>query len=571
MIQAAASSLPSSLALGTGAQPAAGDDAANSGAFAAALTASMVPEEDGASEAKAATGLAIGPVTTRKSGNTAGNILPDQTDLAASPKPAADAPATKATAPAAPVVSEIILPGLVVPVTAQLAQPTKSAVARPATEPSTAENLAKNVAAQLVRAPRSVIAERIPALPHGKTGTKTEEIAAAPDDVTPPATLAAAATDPVSLIIPIAIAVAAQPAETKPATSAAPHPKPAQAAPAPTTSTPTAPASAADPTNPAKAPVRIDANTIEAAPIPASTVQAAMAQSATPSPSAAAAAQVVVSFALPQTPVEQTAAAVQPTVQQLAAHQPAALRPKAMPRTLANTQSEAVAIRGDTAAVPATTLAAETAEQPTKTAAHGASAPAKSDVAADAPVAAVPTEPQVMPVVANAPSSAQTVAPVAAAPTTGVAQLSSHDFTALVDRLVEAREAASPQAVHAAVSHREFGQVSLRFDQDANGLSVSMSSGDPEFARAVQASAASAGSQAAGDNGAAPRQDTQGHQQQPAAGSSSGQPQSQTQSQAQSQAYGRDDRSPQPRPELRSAARQKSETDRSDANGDIFA
>jgi hypothetical protein len=165
-------------------------------------------------------------------------------------------------------------------------------------------------------------------------------------------------------------------------------------------------------------------------------------------------------------------------------------------------------------------------------------------------------------VVANAPAFAQTVVPVAAAPATGAAHLSSHDFTALVDRLVEAREAASPQRVHVAISHSEFGQVSLRFDQDANGLSVSMSSADPEFARAVQASTASAGSQTARDNDSAPRQDTLGHQQQQAAGSSSGQ---------QSQAHGRDDRSPQARPEFRTATRQNPETDRSDTSGDIYA
>jgi hypothetical protein len=172
-----------------------------------------------------------------------------------------------------------------------------------------------------------------------------------------------------------------------------------------------------------------------------------------------------------------------------------------------------------------------------------------------------------LPIIAGASSLTQTVAPVAVAPATGTTHLPSHDFTALVDRLVEAREAASPQTVHAAISHSEFGQVSLRFDQDSSGLSVSMTSADPEFARAVQASAASAGSQTASDNGSAPRQDAPGHHQQQAAGSSSGQPQSQTQSQA----YGRENRGLQARAEARSATRHNPETGRSESSGDIYA
>jgi hypothetical protein len=87
-----------------------------------------------------------------------------------------------------------------------------------------------------------------------------------------------------------------------------------------------------------------------------------------------------------------------------------------------------------------------------------------------------------------------------------------------------------PQAVSATISHGEFGQVSLRFDQDAGGLSVAMSSADPDFARAVQASAASAQSQTASDNGSnPPRQDSPS--QQPTGGSPSGQPQPQSNSQ----------------------------------------
>lgn len=67
-----------------------------------------------------------------------------------------------------------------------------------------------------------------------------------------------------------------------------------------------------------------------------------------------------------------------------------------------------------------------------------------------------------------------------------------HDFAALVDRLVEARDAAGAHPVSAAIAHGEFGRVSLRFHQDGGALSVAMSSADPGFAPAVAAAAASA-------------------------------------------------------------------------------
>lgn len=82
--------------------------------------------------------------------------------------------------------------------------------------------------------------------------------------------------------------------------------------------------------------------------------------------------------------------------------------------------------------------------------------------------------------------------PVPTAPTVATATPTAerpHDFTALVDRLVAAREAMQPQSVTMAVRHAEFGAVQLRFQQDASGLSVAMSSADPDFARAVSAAA----------------------------------------------------------------------------------
>lgn len=60
-----------------------------------------------------------------------------------------------------------------------------------------------------------------------------------------------------------------------------------------------------------------------------------------------------------------------------------------------------------------------------------------------------------------------------------------HDFGALIDRLLAAREASQPQAVSLALPHAEFGRVALRFHHDEGGLSVSLASPDPDFARAA--------------------------------------------------------------------------------------
>lgn len=62
-----------------------------------------------------------------------------------------------------------------------------------------------------------------------------------------------------------------------------------------------------------------------------------------------------------------------------------------------------------------------------------------------------------------------------------------HEFSALVDRLVEARESARGATLQMSVLNRDFGHVSLRFAQDSGGLAVSLSNSDPDFARTVQA------------------------------------------------------------------------------------
>lgn len=88
---------------------------------------------------------------------------------------------------------------------------------------------------------------------------------------------------------------------------------------------------------------------------------------------------------------------------------------------------------------------------------------------------------------AEAPQAAPLAAAAPAAPAQSEAPM---DFAQLVDRLVEARDAARPQVIEAAVAHAEFGRVSLRFAQGDDGLSVTMASADPDFARVAQSAAA---------------------------------------------------------------------------------
>lgn len=85
------------------------------------------------------------------------------------------------------------------------------------------------------------------------------------------------------------------------------------------------------------------------------------------------------------------------------------------------------------------------------------------------------------------------------------------DFETLVGRLAEAREAASPNLVRAAINHAEFGQISLAFRADESRLAVTMTGSDPALAPAVLAAASAA--QAAGNDSAAREQSAQNQQQ----------------------------------------------------------
>lgn len=148
--------------------------------------------------------------------------------------------------------------------------------------------------------------------------------------------------------------------------------------------------------------------------------------------------------------------------------------------------------------VPAAQLAAETAEPAPRVAARPGPPPAEEVRLAivlpriaqlmkkqDEPELSAP---QAVPFAAPAAPQAQpSTAPQPIGP---AGALRPHDFAALVDRLAAARESASPTSVSVTVAHQEFGPVRLHFRPEEAGLSVALTSADPEFARAAAANPA---------------------------------------------------------------------------------
>lgn len=165
---------------------------------------------------------------------------------------------------------------------------------------------------------------------------------------------------------------------------------------------------------------------------------------------------------------------------------------KAMPPASAPTAAPALASLTQAAAAPLAPVALP--HDPARKAAvavQTATAPLIPDVAPDRP-AAPPIEATLG--IGTSQSQAQPLALIAianpspTAPFTMPASVQGpQDFAQLIDRLVAARETAQPQAARLALAHAEFGPVELQFSQDSNGLSVTLASNDPDFARAVQA------------------------------------------------------------------------------------
>ena len=144
---------------------------------------------------------------------------------------------------------------------------------------------------------------------------------------------------------------------------------------------------------------------------------------------------------------------------------------------------------------------------------------------------APPAPASALPAPAPAPASApQTAAP---APSTQPAQPSPQSIETLIERLVQARDTAQGNSARLSVTNSDFGTVSLRFDNAASGLSVSMTNADPEFASTARTALAERGV-AAGDIIRADAGQTRAEQSFPA----HHQPHSQSQAQAQAQTQG---------------------------------
>ncbi|WP_288485616.1 hypothetical protein [uncultured Novosphingobium sp.] len=145
-------------------------------------------------------------------------------------------------------------------------------------------------------------------------------------------------------------------------------------------------------------------------------------------------------------------------------------------------------------------------------------ADAKAPASIEAPAlaeAAVPGQPlRTDPQAVSAPDARLPGVP--AAPVTASApQAATQDIAALVDRISEARAAAAPNTVRAALVHQDFGSVSLNIRADDSHLQVTLGNADPGFAPAVHAAAAASLAGQAFNDGTADdsRRDSQ-HQQQ---------------------------------------------------------
>ena len=128
----------------------------------------------------------------------------------------------------------------------------------------------------------------------------------------------------------------------------------------------------------------------------------------------------------------------------------------------------------------------------------------------DAPAAQSLTGPDTF-AAALPPLATGAASPVSASP---VSAPQPHDFAALIERLVDARQTVqatlASQTIQATFEHPEFGRLSLQFRQDPSGLTVSFANPEPDLARAVQTMATTTAFPGSGETGTAQRQDGQG-------------------------------------------------------------
>lgn len=86
----------------------------------------------------------------------------------------------------------------------------------------------------------------------------------------------------------------------------------------------------------------------------------------------------------------------------------------------------------------------------------------------------------------------------------------SVDISATLDRLVAAREAFMPAQATLDIDHADFGEISIRFEQNTQGhLSVELAGSDPDLKRAVAAAVQTDSTTAGNQDNAASRSGTQ--------------------------------------------------------------
>ena len=208
----------------------------------------------------------------------------------------------------------------------------------------------------------------------------------------------------------------------------------------------------------------------------------------TPTAAAALALPAGEAPAQPQLPLASpTAGAKEPSVVVSMDAAPAETRNRTPSAT-----GEALATRIVTSGSPAP-LSERTDQQPGQTPSKDSAAEPPARLLSIAATAASPFQPTEAPTTALASASAQPVlAPsLAAAPLAPTQPAAMQDLSAIVDRLAAAREALAPATAALTLDHAEFGEMTLRFEQQQDGqLSVGLSASNAEAHRAVAAALA---------------------------------------------------------------------------------
>ena len=157
------------------------------------------------------------------------------------------------------------------------------------------------------------------------------------------------------------------------------------------------------------------------------------------------------------------------------------------PPDIGQAPSQGLANRGAPTDLAAPHAAAQPERAEVEAAAHARSKP--SDVPAAAK-ASLPSPAEAVRMDLPLQGSMATVQNAPVQPAGPPPQVRPHEFSALIDRLAAARDGVATHTVSLTVAHQDFGPVRLHFRPEELGLSVSMTSADPDFARVAAAAPA---------------------------------------------------------------------------------